>query len=255
MEHQTRFDLSAAIENWQTELAAQPNLTAEVRRELETHLRDTITGFQQCGLNDEESFWLARRRVGHPQQIGEEFVKANPAAVWRERVFWMGVAFLTVDLWGTVVSEFTSSFLYSNLPHNYTSDLGNCLPEWVTFYLPIWLRRIPIMTIVMLLSNFVRVLPVFLLAIALVRGRVKHGKNLWNYTFKSRIRFISIALACFLAVELLNASSYYIFAHPSVSTTSMFLQSFCYRLFWYLPLIGLIGWLIPLSSIKHSKTA
>src|SRR5450631_1233035 len=89
METQTRYDLNAAIENWRAELAVQPNLTAEVRRELETHLRDAIAGFQQRGLNDEESFWLACKRVGQPPQLGEEFVKANPAAIWRERVFWM----------------------------------------------------------------------------------------------------------------------------------------------------------------------
>ena len=99
MENQPRFDLNAAIENWRSELAAQPNLASDDRRELETHLRDSIAGFQQRGLNDEESFWLARRRVGQPQQIGEEFVKADPARVWRERAFWMVLAFLVGSLW------------------------------------------------------------------------------------------------------------------------------------------------------------
>ena len=92
MENQTRFDLNAAIESWRQELAAQPNLTSDDRRELETHLRDAITGFQQRGLNEEESFWLARRRVGQPQQLSDEFAKADPAKVWRERVFWMWLA-------------------------------------------------------------------------------------------------------------------------------------------------------------------
>jgi hypothetical protein len=62
MENQTRFDLNAAIENWRQELAAQSGLTPDDRRELETHLRDAIAGFQQRGLNDEESFWLACAR-------------------------------------------------------------------------------------------------------------------------------------------------------------------------------------------------
>src|SRR5271170_8192764 len=88
MENQTRYDLNAAVENWRNELAAQPNLASDDRRELETHLRDAIAGFQQRGLNDEESFWLARRRVGQPKQLCEEFVKANPNQIWRERVFW-----------------------------------------------------------------------------------------------------------------------------------------------------------------------
>jgi hypothetical protein len=91
MENQTRFNLNAAIENWRHELASQPNLASDDRRELETHLRDAIAGFQKRGLNDEESFWLARRRVGQPQQLGEEFVKADPAKVWRERILWIAV--------------------------------------------------------------------------------------------------------------------------------------------------------------------
>ncbi|HAO77849.1 MAG TPA: hypothetical protein DCQ92_02515 [Verrucomicrobia subdivision 3 bacterium] len=92
METQTRFDLNAAIQNWQQELAAQPDLTPDVRRELETHLRDTVAELQRRGLKEEESFWLACRRVGQPQQLGEEFVKTDPANVWRERVLWMAIS-------------------------------------------------------------------------------------------------------------------------------------------------------------------
>ncbi|HEV2390828.1 MAG TPA: permease prefix domain 1-containing protein [Verrucomicrobiae bacterium] len=77
MENQTRFNLNYAIESWLQELAAQTSLTAEVRRELETHLRDAVAGFQQHGANDEESFWLARRRIGQPERLGEEFEKST----------------------------------------------------------------------------------------------------------------------------------------------------------------------------------
>jgi hypothetical protein len=89
MENQTGFNLNTALENWRRELAGQINLTEEVRRELETHLCAAITGFQHQGLDDEESFWLARRRVGRPQQLNEEFEKVDPTGVWRERLFWM----------------------------------------------------------------------------------------------------------------------------------------------------------------------
>lgn len=58
-ETKTRFDLNAAVQNWQQELAAQPELTEDDRRELEAHLRDTVVEFQRRGLNDDESFWLA----------------------------------------------------------------------------------------------------------------------------------------------------------------------------------------------------
>jgi len=79
METQTRDDLNAAIEKWRAELAAQAGLTIEVRRELETHLRDAIAGFQLRGLNDEESFRLACTRVGELPQLGNEFKKVMHA--------------------------------------------------------------------------------------------------------------------------------------------------------------------------------
>ncbi len=83
MENQTRFDLNAAVENWRNELAAQPNLASDDRRELETHLRDAIAGFQQRGLNDKESFQLAREKIGQLQLIGKEFKKVG-AICWNK---------------------------------------------------------------------------------------------------------------------------------------------------------------------------
>jgi hypothetical protein len=114
------FNLEQSIENWRNELAAQPNLATDDRRELETHLRDAIAGFQQRGLNDEESFWLARRRVGQPQQLVEEFVKADPNQVWRERVFWMTVGVLGWWLLGLTI-------------YSVEVILGWIIPAWRSF--------------------------------------------------------------------------------------------------------------------------
>jgi len=138
MENQTRFDLNVAIENWRNELAAQPELASEDRRELETHLRDAIAGFRQRGLNDEESFWLARRRVGQPPQLGEEFVKANPAAVWLERVFWM-----TISLVGSYVFMTWKDLLASWLnPNSYGwTELFYLIPLFVLIGSVIMIRR------------------------------------------------------------------------------------------------------------------
>src|SRR5271170_3925611 len=131
MENQTRFDLNAAIENWRNELAAQPNLASDDRRELETHLRDAITGFQQRGLNDEESFWLARRRVGQPQQLGEEFVKADPAKVWRERVFWMVAGIWIVGLFGFIILPTEGSLLLLLSTRSFLSELDHVFPAFI----------------------------------------------------------------------------------------------------------------------------
>lgn len=68
--------MNAAVESWREELAAQPGLTAEIRRELEAHLHDCMTAFRRRGLSELESFQMAIRRVGRPKQIGIEFKKA-----------------------------------------------------------------------------------------------------------------------------------------------------------------------------------
>jgi hypothetical protein len=80
MEPQTRFDLNRALASWRRQLNAQSGLTADHRRELETHLWDSIADLRQCGLNEEEAFWLARRRVGALSELGQEFANADAGA-------------------------------------------------------------------------------------------------------------------------------------------------------------------------------
>src|SRR5437660_11289723 len=96
METQSRFDLNHAVAAWRQEVAAQTAISLEQARELETHLLDALPDLQQRGLTEEESFWLARRRLGKPEDIAADFAKGNPGAVWRERVFWIALGALTI---------------------------------------------------------------------------------------------------------------------------------------------------------------
>ena len=148
MENQTHFDLNAAIENWRNELAAQANLSADDRRELETHLRDAISEFHQLGLNEEESFLLACHRVGQPQKLVEEFGKANPANVWRERLFWM---WLAVFLSGTVGGLFRS-LAFALEPLNFHN--GSFVKGWLTLeIIVLMLSVLTPLVIAILLAN------------------------------------------------------------------------------------------------------
>jgi hypothetical protein len=97
MENQTRYDLNAAVENWRNELAAQPNLASDDRRELETHLRDLISESRRQGLNDEESFRLARERTGQLRLIGKEFKKVSPA-YWNKFMAFLAWTMFVVSL-------------------------------------------------------------------------------------------------------------------------------------------------------------
>ena len=173
MENQTRFDLNAAVENWRNELAAQPNLASDDRRELETHLRDAIAGFQQRGLNDEESFWLARKRVGQPLQLGEEFVKADPAKAWRERIVWMSIGLLLLHVWSS--ATFFVGVMFPD--YFFRGDVNSML-----FYQTIVFG------------------PIIWIAISLALGRIKKISVFGSLLFRSRLHFVVITTA---AVALL----------------------------------------------------
>jgi hypothetical protein len=136
------FNLSTAVENWRNELAAQPQLTPDDRRELEKHLVDAMVELRGRGLNDEESFWLAQKRIGQPQQLAEEFEKVDPQKIWRERAFWMVFGLLAFYSWYGLIN------LCINLYHGEVAFqgevivcrfvLGDFLPIMVLFLAQRW---------------------------------------------------------------------------------------------------------------------
>jgi hypothetical protein len=250
MENQTRYDLNAAIENWRNELAAQPNLASDDRRELETHLRDTIAGFQQRGLNDEESFWLARKRVGQPQQLGEEFVKANPNQIWRERLFWMTVAILVIQLWSQTVSIFLFlsrnylfSHLYGLLPSNKLCDslLAILSSESISRLLPLF--------------SFVLIV---VIVIGLFQKRLNQCAHQFQSLFKSRSRFLFV-FAVFFSVYFLLLLNFALRSDTnellySDATKTVIILGIEYAIF-PMVLVGLIAWLMPTQNQKTPKCA
>ena len=254
MENQTRFDLNAAIESWRSELAAQPNLASDDRRELETHLRDAVAGFQQRGLNDEESFWLARRRVGQPLELCEEFVKTDPAKVWRERVFWMVVAMFLIQLFSQTVSFFWFSTRYNLLGYlehlwpqakgkkDFLSDLS---------FVESFSRYLPLLSFV-LVMGFIMSLP---------KERLNYCICKFQFFFKSRFRFLLTFVFFFSAyfLMLLNFAlrtdvfyegSYAVYTSPPIRIVSIL--GIEYAIFPIL-LAVLIIWLMPTQNRKTPK--
>jgi hypothetical protein len=198
METQTRFDLNAAIANWRQELAAQPGLAPGVCRELETHLRDTVAELQGRGLNNEESFWLARRRTGHPRQLGEEFARADPANVWRERIFWVFAALLAMNLWSTFCYPI---WLPLQFIHTRFNDV---LPGWILSCLPGGLRESLVLPAVEGFSLGLRVIPVLTVAVLLAKGRLKSSHRVLRFLTASRRRFFLVSLGAGLLANSVN---------------------------------------------------
>jgi hypothetical protein len=237
MENQARFDLNVAVENWRQELAAQPNLTVEVRRELETHLRDSIAGFRQRCLNDEESFWLARRRVGQPPQLGEEFVKANPAAVWRERAFWIVLLLAALQLWNKVCPDFEGKIVLHS-------------PTWFSHH---WAS-------VELLQSLVYILPIICFVTFLANGRMNWMDSAFRFVFRSRLRFVTISLPVVLILQLFISSGS---GEPADFVNAMYFtngflemgSNFFIAEIWPLTVIALITWLMPTQNRRTPKRA
>ncbi len=229
MENQTRFDLNTTIENWRQELVGQANLTAEVRHELETHLLDTVAELQRRGLNDEESFWLARRRVGQPQQLDEEFVKADPGKVWRERVFWMWMAvFLSSTL-----GRLTSPIMLALVPANASEA-----------------TLVASMTLLLLAS----LIPI-IIAVSLAMGK-------WVALFSKLTQMVGnrrhLAMAVFLCVTLSSstqmAARAIVNSRHNIHNSTLILQGLTSTIY---PLIIalLLVWLMPTQIRKTSKRA
>ncbi|WP_341215381.1 permease prefix domain 1-containing protein [uncultured Wocania sp.] len=77
MENRTNFNLKESIEIWKSELSKKSNMTTDNIEELESHLLDLINDLKSKGLDKEESFLIARKRIGKIDDICLEFDKVN----------------------------------------------------------------------------------------------------------------------------------------------------------------------------------
>ena len=258
MENQTRFDLNNALENWRNELAVQPNLSADDRRELETHLRDAFAGLKSRGLSEEESFWLARRRVGQPQQLAEEFIKADPLPVWRERMFWMVLSLLAIRLWNVwnvIASSLTTPFFTrSVLP---ALKLGGRLPQWVSFYLPAWVENLSSYSIYVFLSEAMNVLLALTIVFLLVRGKNQKLQAILDFIFTSRTRFF-VYLVALVTLDYVASGSIWnaLMAKAQFHTPTNFFFVFWWnQAFGLFCLIALAVWLMPAQKRTARRRA
>jgi hypothetical protein len=98
METQNRFDLNQELARWRMELA-QHGVRAAEANELESHLHDSMKELQNRGLSEQEAHWISRFRLGSAPELAEQFAKADPVRLWRDRVFWAAALMLGWLLW------------------------------------------------------------------------------------------------------------------------------------------------------------
>lgn len=103
-------DLNTRIANWRAELAEGGECSERDIDELESHLREEFDHLVSTGLTEEESFLVARHRLGDSDSLVREFAKVNAVAVWSYRLFWMAAGILVMTTLGYVsyaMSELT----------------------------------------------------------------------------------------------------------------------------------------------------
>ena len=91
------FDLEQNILQWRKSLSVKELCDADID-ELESHLREQIDDLKLKELSDEESFWIARKRIGDSEALGKEFEKVNYHAMMKKRIMWAlgGILIFTV---------------------------------------------------------------------------------------------------------------------------------------------------------------
>ena len=83
------FDLNYSILNWKQNLLGNESFTRENIDELESHLSEQINDLTGAGLNDEEAFWVAQKRIGTVKSLNQEYTKINSLNIFRKKIHWM----------------------------------------------------------------------------------------------------------------------------------------------------------------------
>jgi hypothetical protein len=90
--------LEQLIASWKDSVSRAGTFTPDDVSELERHLRDSISDLELRGLNQEEAFLVARRRIGDISLVASEYQKVNPGLAWARRWYWMAAGFLVFSV-------------------------------------------------------------------------------------------------------------------------------------------------------------
>lgn len=79
-------DLESQIAAWRTFVAARPAVNGHDVDELEAHLRDQIADLDAVGLDSDEAFLVAVKRMGDLDALSREFAREHSARLWKQLV-------------------------------------------------------------------------------------------------------------------------------------------------------------------------
>ena len=97
------FDLEKKMSDWKRDLLHGGDLDVDAVEELESHLRESYENLLGKGLEEEEAFLLALRRMGDKESLKEEFVKVGGLGRWSRRLGWMAIGYLVFAMSGKIL--------------------------------------------------------------------------------------------------------------------------------------------------------
>jgi hypothetical protein len=132
MESDNEFNIQKQIDQWAIKIKSEPSLTESDSEELKSHLLDSIDQLKDTGLNDEEAFWVASRRIGTNVDWEEDYSQVNNPVIQMRRSLFIFAGVLAYFL-AYYFIQFSSKLLFIILL-SYKTD-GYHAVSWVSRYL------------------------------------------------------------------------------------------------------------------------
>lgn len=76
--------LEEEFARWRSYASAQPTLAADDVAEMEGHLHDQVADLAAAGLDDDEAFLIAIKRMGRVDDISREFARVHSERLWKQ---------------------------------------------------------------------------------------------------------------------------------------------------------------------------
>jgi hypothetical protein len=209
---QTSFDLNEARRQWQQQLVAAGLTSGEIE-ELQNHVAEVSDDLRQRGLREEESFWVAARRLGPAPSLAAEFAAADPWRYWSERLFWAAALGLVIYF---VLSSFRLVAFFHRLyllvagwwDHYLNGAWAAASPEWQgagSFSLGL--------TLVSMLTDLVPLAVAVLFLTQLRRGQMAGWLSRRIPTTSTLVRWLTGLTICLVLSETI-LTFWNLWAHP-----------------------------------------
>jgi hypothetical protein len=79
------FNLQEHVNQWAGQLKSELSITESDTEELKSHLLDLVDELKKTGLDDEEAFWVASKRMGNRQEWGAGYEEVNRPLIQMRR--------------------------------------------------------------------------------------------------------------------------------------------------------------------------